>query len=132
MNEQPIDLWSPAVRALMSARMHLAAGDADGVASRAYYAAFHAMSAVEMQAGRVHKKHTGLEAAIHKELVRTGRVREDLGAAYSSLFVLRKRGDYGGRARITLEDAARAIAMTEMILREVRRISTIPLPDFET
>lgn len=71
MNARAVDLWERAKKALLVARTALPL-DPDSAASRAYYAAFYAMSARFALEGKSFRKHSGVEAAVHRELVKTG------------------------------------------------------------
>ncbi len=88
MTEQARDLWIRALRALRTAAS-LVDEDPDSAASRAYYAAFYAISAVFALEDKFFTKHRAIEAAVHRDLVKTGRWPEDLGAAFSELVRLR-------------------------------------------
>ena len=66
------DLWARAEDALRLAKNDLALS-ADGAASWAYYAAFYAVSAHFALKGRTFRKHTAVEAAVHRDLVRSGK-----------------------------------------------------------
>ena len=72
MKETAAALWSRAQDALESASV-LIGVDPDSAASRAYYAAFYAVSALFALEGRSFNKHTALESAVHRDLVRTGK-----------------------------------------------------------
>jgi uncharacterized protein (UPF0332 family) len=79
------DLWQRAGQALQSARL-LAVSDPDAAASRAYYCAYYAVSAIFLALeGRAFTKHTALEAAVHRDLVKPGLWSIELGAAFSWL-----------------------------------------------
>ena len=65
-------LWSRAIRSLWSART-IAGEDPDSAASRAYYAAFHAVTVLFKFEGRDFQRHTALEAAVHRDLVKAGK-----------------------------------------------------------
>ena len=67
MSAEVQDWWDRAVRALETARM-LIDEDADAASSRAYYAAFYAVSALFANEKRSFRKHTELEAAVHRDL----------------------------------------------------------------
>jgi uncharacterized protein (UPF0332 family) len=82
MNQEAHALWLRAVRSYKSAAK-LADEDPDAAASRAYYAAFHAVSALFALQGKTFTKHRALEAAVHRDLVRTQMWAVDLGAAFS-------------------------------------------------
>jgi uncharacterized protein (UPF0332 family) len=97
-------------------------GDPDAAASRAYHAAFHAVSALFAAEGRSFGKHAAVAAAVHRDLVRSGRVPVEFGAAYTALVDLRSRGDYGGRLHVNSADAEAAIASARTILKTVAPI----------
>jgi uncharacterized protein (UPF0332 family) len=65
--------WERAIDALRDADLLLANGGFDGAASRAYYAAFHAVTALFALDGRIFTKHAALEAAVHRDLVKAGK-----------------------------------------------------------
>jgi uncharacterized protein (UPF0332 family) len=81
-------LWVRALRSLASAKL-LAPTDPDSAVSRAYYGAFDAVCALFLLEGQSFSKHTGVEAAVHRDLVNTGRWAAELGQLYSGLAALR-------------------------------------------
>jgi uncharacterized protein (UPF0332 family) len=68
------------------------------------------------------KKHTVVEAVVHRDLVRAGIWPKELGADYSDLVRARQQGDYGGALDLTPEDAAEAIRKARRILEAVHRL----------
>jgi uncharacterized protein (UPF0332 family) len=118
MSPFPRDLWDRAVRAIYVARGVLAM-DPDTAVSRAYYAAFYAVSACMAMEGRDFVRHSSVEAAVHRDLVKTGKWPIELGADYSRLLLLRHTGDYGGGEHVSIDDAREAIEAAERILRQV-------------
>ncbi len=112
------DLWGRALRSLRSAQALLDVS-ADDAASRAYYAAFHAVCALLAADGRTYRRHSAVEAAMHRDLVRTGRLSHEIGRAYSGLLELRRTGDYGGRLHVSAEHARDAIEAARRILATV-------------
>ncbi len=119
MNAHAADLWRRAVEALVTARHDLSVSP-DAAASRAYYAAFDAASALFALEDRTFTKHSGVEAAVHRDLVKTGRWAAELGKSYSFLVALRETGDYGGGEHVTREDAEEAIERASLILNAVK------------
>ena len=71
--------WDRALEAFQAATLLLAHQAFDSAASRAYYAVFHAASALFALEGRTLTKHSALEAAVHRDLVKEGRWSADLG-----------------------------------------------------
>lgn len=107
---------------LDAARKLLALGHYDAAASRAYYAAFHAATAVLVSKGLKFRKHRGLIAAVHRDLVQHGLVSKDAGRALSDLFEVRGVGDYGGPERVAAEEARRAVGFAESFVEETLRL----------
>jgi uncharacterized protein (UPF0332 family) len=101
--------------------------DPDSAASRAYYAAFYAASAVFALEDKYFTKHRAIEAAVHRDFVRTGRWSEEDGTAFSALVRLRTIGDYGMGAHVSVNAAREALKQAEQILTAVRT----SYPDFD-
>jgi uncharacterized protein (UPF0332 family) len=91
-------LWLKANDALRSAKLLLDAGDPDGAASRAYYAAFDAVRcALRERAGLAHdgsRKHSTMIEQFSRHFVLTGIVSRDLGRRLNRAFELRAMADY--------------------------------------
>jgi uncharacterized protein (UPF0332 family) len=114
------DLWRRALDALEVARREAKPGP-DASASRAYYAAFYGVSALFALDGREFRRHSEVEAAVHRDLVRDGNWTKELGAAYTELLRLREVGDYGGDRHVTPEQAQEAVGQAARILRAISR-----------
>ena len=122
MTSEAADLWQRATKALATAQS-LSGSDPDAAASRAYYAAFYAISAWFALSGRSYTRHSAVEAAVHRDLVKTGLWSAAVGKGYSLLHALRSTADYGGRMHVSSEEATEAVAAAGSIVSEVRRLS---------
>ncbi len=89
--------------------------DPNSAANRAYYAAFHAVTAYFAALGQSFAKHSALRGALHRELVRTGTVSGDVGQDFDFLMDLRESGDYGGLIHVGTDDARMAIEAAERV-----------------
>jgi uncharacterized protein (UPF0332 family) len=118
VNDESRDLWERARDSLRAAEALLPIS-ADAAASRAYYAAFFAVSALFALEGRTFRRHSAVEAAVHRDLVRTGRWPAERGATYARLFELRQTGDYGVGEHVTPADARQAAEAARDILAAV-------------
>jgi uncharacterized protein (UPF0332 family) len=118
MTEAAADFWQRAKQALKTARLDLSV-DPDAAASRAYYAAFYAVSAWFVLEDRIHKKHSAVEVAVHRDLVNSGIMTSGFGDDYSHLFRLRAIGDYGVSEHVSPEEAAGAVESAAGILRAI-------------
>jgi uncharacterized protein (UPF0332 family) len=100
--QEIVRYWTEkAHEALNSAQDELNAGRFSFSVNRLYYACFYAVSAVLLQRGFQFKKHSGVRAAFHKHLVKSGLVSHDHGRLYDELFEARQRGDYIELVRFT-------------------------------
>lgn len=95
------ELMAKARRAMGSAGILLASGDADGACNRAYYAMFDAARAALIASGapiepEIAKTHSGLISAFSLHLVKTKRVEVELGKSLNKVEDLRLIADYKG------------------------------------
>ena len=86
--------WSMGEQSLGSARRESDAKAFVFAVNRLYYAAFYAVSALLLDRGLDFKKHSGVRASFHRELVKTGEVEVEWGRFYDRLFDDRQEGDY--------------------------------------
>lgn len=118
MNEFATTQWQRALRTLSSARQ-LIETDPDSAASRAYYAAFHALTTLFAFRGQSFSKHSALRAALHRDLIKTSQWPINLGKAFDFLMDLRETGDYGGLIQVSRSDAELATAKAQAIIDKV-------------
>jgi uncharacterized protein (UPF0332 family) len=118
MKEEAVGFWSRALKAIRSAEILLPT-DTDSSSSRAYYAAFYAVSALFALEDKTFSKHSALESAVHKDLVKSGRWSKELGEDYSGLQGIRITGDYGVLEHVSERNAEEAIKAARRILRAV-------------
>ena len=71
--------------------------------NRAYYACFHAATAVFVARNRRFTKHRGLIKAVHEELVPEGLLRAEQAVAFDGLYAQRLDADYGDFVDIPAE-----------------------------
>ena len=94
----------------------------DFAASRAYYAAFYAVSAALLNEGAEFSKHSGVISAFHKKFIKTGKLEAKYGRDLRWLFELRGIGDYGQTAHVSREDAGKAIKTAESLLQSIKKL----------
>lgn len=119
MSEIAAKLWAKANATLNAARKNLEI-DTATAGSRAYYAAFYAVSALFALEGETFKKHSAVEAAVHRDLARTGRWSKELATDFSDLARMRTTVDYDYLAEPTREEVERAVIQAERIIVAVR------------
>jgi uncharacterized protein (UPF0332 family) len=72
MSEEASALWLRAKADLDAAKALSGLGFFDAAASRSYYAAFSAVSALFSARGLTFRKHSQIESAVHRDLVHAG------------------------------------------------------------
>jgi uncharacterized protein (UPF0332 family) len=102
--------------------------DPDSSASRFYYSAFYAVSALFAIDGKTFKKHSAVETAVHRDLVKTGRWTAKLGDDYSFLRGAREMGDYGGTLHVLEEEIESALQAAVRILEAVHKENSKAFP----
>jgi uncharacterized protein (UPF0332 family) len=107
---------------IRAAQKLAADGFHDFAASRAYYAAFYAASAVLLSEGVDMSKHSGVIASIHQRFVKTGRLDREQGKALNWLFGLRTVGDYGVTAHVSRQETEQAIRAAESFLAAIKAL----------
>ncbi len=111
---------------LRAARLLTTEGLLDAAASRAYYSAFYASTALLIHHGLEFGKHSGVMAAIHKHFVKPGHLAANCGKELNWLFQLRTLGDYGEIHHVSEEDARQAVQAAERILQAMRALLDRP------
>jgi len=105
-----------------AARMLIGERHFDFSASRAYYAVSYAATAVLLAQDLEFSKHSGVIAAIHRDFVRPGKLKQQFGKDLNWLFELRNIGDYGETQHVPQEDAEKALKAAEAFLREIMKL----------
>ncbi len=125
------ELMSKALRAVLSARLLLDAGDTDGACNRAYYAMFDAARAALLASqapveAEIARTHGGLITAFSLHLVKTGKVSVELGRALNRAQDIRLIADYQG-AQVS---SSHAEALVKQASTFVQALNDTFLPGF--
>ncbi len=120
MSVEASDFWSRATQALQTTK-DLIASDPDAAASRAYYAAFYAISALFALEGKTFSRHSALEVALHRDYIKTGQWSIERGKEFTFLLNLRSTGDYGGEMHVSQAEAEEPLTAADHILQSVHQ-----------
>jgi uncharacterized protein (UPF0332 family) len=115
-----------AEESIRAAKLLYEAGHWDFAAARAYYATFYAATAALLSEGREYQKHSGVIAAVHKFLVKTGKLDKEHGKNLNWLVELRSIGDYGDTLHVPQGDAARAIIVAQSFVAAIKKLLPYP------
>lgn len=105
-----------AARLLLEGR---AWGDAS---SRAYYAAFHVVSALLLSRGETYSTHAQVIGRFNKEFVHPGTFPKEFTTILTRLFEDRQSGDYDYVAGVTEAEAREDVADAERIREAIRSV----------
>lgn len=114
---------SRADRALAAADRELEAGDCELATNRIYYACFYAASALLLSQGLTFTKHAGVRAAVHQQLVRSGRLSVELGEFYDRAFDDRNEADYQLGEASDPADVRGQLALARQFVGEIKRLN---------
>jgi uncharacterized protein (UPF0332 family) len=114
--------WKMAEEALQSARMEYEADLLHGAINRAYYAVFYAATALFVDRGLSFRKHAGVRAAVHRELIKKSVLSVELGVLYDRLFEDRQHGDYMVLTEFEPDDVKEKIERAAAFLQAVRAL----------
>jgi len=105
---------------LLTAHINFENGRYDDVASRAYYAAYHAISAVLIQKGMVFSSHAQTIGAFNREFIKTGIFPREFTNMIQRLFEDRQTGDYDSASSLDRETAQENIRSAETIIVAIK------------
>ncbi len=123
LTSEVIRYWmGKASEALDSARSEQEAGRRSFAVNRAYYACFYIASAVLFAEGQKFSKHSGVRAALHRSLVKTGKLDLTQGRFYNLVFQSRQRGDYQELVEFTDEETEEIISKAAEFVEVMRNL----------
>ena len=94
----------------------------DDSASRSYYTAFHAASALLLSQNLTFRSHAGALRSIGLNFVKTGKLDRVFGQNLNWLAEVREVGDYGEIRRVDIETADQAIVKATAFLGQVKQL----------
>ena len=107
---------------LRAAKVLLDADITTASMSRLYYAAFYAVSAVFAAKGIQYGKHSAVQSAVHRDLVKPGIISKDLGALYDRMFNARQEGDYKAFTEFSTEDVTTELVEIERFIQRCKTL----------
>jgi uncharacterized protein (UPF0332 family) len=113
------ELLAHARSKLDAARVLLAAQAFGDAASRAYYGAFHAVSAALLARGHTYSSHAQVLGAFNCIFVHTGEFPREFTTILARLFEDRQTGDYDPTASLEAAEATRDVAEAQRIVDAV-------------
>lgn len=112
-------LLKKAHTALAAAKRDFEAEAPDQAIARAYYAAFHAATAVLHEHDVYARTHTGIQHKFYKTFIKPGTLDVNLSRIFVALFQSRQEADYAFEAGFTLDNARNAIENAAHFLESI-------------
>jgi uncharacterized protein (UPF0332 family) len=109
-----------AEKRLAAARSLLATGAWEDAVSRAYYAAFHAVTAALAGRELEAKTHNGARTLFILHFIHGGELPAELGRSLDMLFRARQSSDYDPSPLLGREDAELSVSQADAIVRAIR------------
>ncbi|MBQ7564175.1 MAG: HEPN domain-containing protein [Lachnospiraceae bacterium] len=101
---------------LETARLNFQAEKYKAANNRAYYAIFHAISAVQALDGKAYKRHKDVIGNFNKEYVKTGVFSRDIGKKIAMVEEVRHASDYDDFYVVVIDEVREQIEAAEEIL----------------
>lgn len=122
MNKNPDvhAIFNKAESKLKTARIDFDSEQYDDAVSRAYYAVYHAISALLFSKDLVFSSHSQTIGAFNKEFVKTGILPKESTKIIQSLFEDRQTGDYDFDASIDRQTAEENIENADWLMRQIK------------
>jgi len=90
--------------------------------NRMYYACYYIVSALLLQDNFEARTHKGTIALFSMNFVKTGKLNEDTGKLYRSLFELRQTGDYDESKVINREDVVSRLEPAQQFIKTIENL----------
>ena len=119
MKRELLEILDKAGAKLAAAELLLREGASDDAASRAYYAAFHAITALHLLRGNTFASHGQVIGRFNKDFVKTGVFPPRFTKILARLFEDRQSADYDIRGAVTQEEARQDVNDSREIVRAI-------------
>jgi len=118
-----VEYWlQKAMQDLESARDNLKAVRLQNAVRDAYFACFHAFSAVLLKEGRSFRKHKEVRSALHRDYIKTKKIGVEWGKHYDWLFDNRQKADYRPLVQFEPEQIEEIIKRSEDFVLEMKNL----------
>ena len=87
-----------------------------------YYGCFYALTSVFYEQGKSFRKHTAVRAALHRDLIKTGKIDVKWGRFYNRVFDRRQEGDYEPLVNFESEQIKQFLQEAEQFIRVLEKM----------
>ncbi len=107
---------------IASAADNLSAGRLSNTVRDAYFACFHAFSAVLMRDGKAFRKHKEVRSALHRDYIHEKKIEVCWGKHFDWLFDNRQKADYRPLVEFESEQVKEIVEKSRGFLEEMNRL----------
>jgi uncharacterized protein (UPF0332 family) len=117
------DYWlEKAKEDLASARDNFTADRRSNAVRDAYFACFHAFSAVLLSSQKTFRRHKEVRSALHRDFIRTQKIDVQWGKHYDWLFENRQKADYRPLVRFETDQVREIVEKSEAFVQEMTHL----------
>jgi uncharacterized protein (UPF0332 family) len=109
-----------AEEALRAGELSLKNGMLVSAVNRMYYAAFYCACCILARMNTGYGKHSAVRAALHRDVIKPGKLPIEFGQMYDELFQLRNRGDYALFCEFSTEQIESLMVLLKKFVDSVR------------
>lgn len=124
------DLEAHSTERLRAARELLKLGLYTDSVTRAYYAAFSAVTLLHYLAGNSYSSHRQILGQFNKQFIHTGIFKKEMGVELQDLLLKRQKADYDASARFSHQGAEETLRNAEWICEEILTYCRKTYPSF--
>ena len=118
-----IGYWMDKARAdLESSKDNFNSGRYSNAIRDAYFACFHAFSAVLFKEGRTFRKHKEVRSTLHRDFIRENRIDVSWGKHYDWLFDNRQKADYRPMVQFDPEQVREILDKTDEFIAVMEKM----------
>ena len=123
MRENIIQYWmEKASESIDSAKSEKQSGRFSFAVNRAYYACFYSACAVLFNEGEKFRKHSGVRGALHRTLIKPGKIDTSWGKFYDYIFDSRNRADYQEMVKFEADEVEEIIETTIGFVKKMEEL----------
>lgn len=118
-----VNYWvEKAEQDLASAHDNHSGGRLHNAVRDAYFACFHAFSSVLLKSGKAFRKHREVRSILHRDYIKTKKIRVEWGKHYDWLFDNRQKADYRPLVQFDTEQVREIIAKSHAFVEEMKKL----------
>lgn len=122
-SQQIIAYWlEKAQQDIAAARDNVSEERFSNAVSDAYFACFHALTALLIQQGKTCKTHKEVRSTLHRDYIKTGKLESQWGKHYDWLFKSRHQADYSPLVHFDAEKVDEVVEKSAAFVKYIKEL----------